>query len=173
MKDFILSFKNCKGYLKLIIVTAIGGIFLHILKINVIRILIRPDADGIMNITHEVVNNFTFLIILASILMFTIIGIYFRKRYSTTQFIKAATLLSIYILVIWLYGKFIVQFDFYFSTSDYPTIPVTMFTTIPLVLAQFGLSSNKFLSIIITLLSPYLFLLFCIKKTKKPQSIVM
>lgn len=148
--------------LKLPVLTLIGGIILRI----VIYITASTLVKGTSKWTLEMGTIAFYIQLALSIVIFVVIGIKLRKIYNRKTFVKSATLLVIYSIVILAVEQITQHFGTYSMIIYWMYLPVEIFTTITSLLARISpAESINLIYAIPSLFAPYLFVLFG-KKTE-------
>jgi heme exporter protein D len=146
-----------KKLLKLPILTLIGGIILRIVNYITAFTLIKGTSEW----TLEMGTTAFYIGLVTSIILFVVIGIILRRIYDRKTFLKSATLLVIYSIVI-LGLEQITQYFWTYSMIIYWLyLPSEIFTTITSVLARVSTAESiNWTYAIPSLFAPYLFVLF-------------
>ncbi|SHK88965.1 hypothetical protein [Desulforamulus aeronauticus] len=153
-----------KELLKLPLCTLAAGIILRTADYITVRLLIRGTTEW----TLEMGTTAFYVRLFLSVSLFAGIGLLLRKRYSRITFIKSATLLMLYSVVIFAIEQVTQHFGSYSMIIYYLYIPVDMFTVITSFLARISdAGSINWLYAIPSLFAPYLFLLFSKKSASQ------
>jgi len=146
-----------KKILLLPFLTLIGGIILRIADFITAFILVKETSEW----TLEMGTTAFYVRLVLSIILFVIIGIILRRIYDRKTFVKSATLLVIYSVVIFALEQITQYFGKYSMMIYWMYIPFELFTIITSVLARvITAESINWIYAIPSLFAPYLFVLF-------------
>ena len=160
-----------KKIFKLPIFTLIGGIILRIINHFIILVMVRGTNEW----TLEMGTTHFYIDLTLSIIIFVIVGIILRKTYDWVDFLKAATLLTIYSIVILTLEQATQYIGIYgigFSLFFY--LPIEIFTIITSTLAR--ISTAETISLIYaipSLFAPYLFVFFARKSESRNKKTII
>lgn len=147
-----------KRLLKLPILTLIGGIILRIINHIIILIMVRGKNEW----TLEMGTMQFYIDLILSISIIVIIGLVLRKTYDRKDFLKSATLLVVYSILILVVEQLIQYLGIYsvgFSLLFY--LPIEMFTIITSLLAKVSNGEViNWLYVLPSIFAPYLLVLF-------------
>lgn len=153
-----------KELLKLPLLTLAAGIILRMTDYITVRLLIRGTTEW----TLEMGTTAFYVRLFLSVALFVGIGLLLRKKYSRITFMKSATLLMVYSVLIFAIEQITQHFGSYSMIIYYLYIPVDMFTIITSVLARISSAERiTWLYIVPSLFASYLFLLFSKKTISK------
>lgn len=146
--------------LKLPMLTLAAGIILRIADFVAAMVL----AAGTSEWTAEMGDIVFYVRLILSAAAFVTIGMLLRKNTGGKTLALSATLIVLYYVIVFA-AEQITQLNGQYSIIVYWLfIPVEMFTVITSVLARLSSGAINWVYVIPSILSPYLFLLFCRKK---------
>ena len=146
-----------KKLLKLPVLTLIGGIILRIIAYITALTLIRGTSEW----TLEMGTTAFYIQLVISIILFVVIGIILHTIYNRKTFVKSATLLVIYSIIIFALEQITQYFGTYSMIIYWLYLPVEIFTIITSVLARVSTAESiNWMYVIPSLFAPYLFVLF-------------
>lgn len=147
-----------KKIFKLPILTLVGGIVFRIIN----QIIISLMMSGTNEWTLEMGTTIFYIDVVLSLIIFIVIGIILRKTYDRETFLKSATLLVIYSIIILVVEQGTQYFGPYnIGNSLYLYLPVEIFVIITSALARVSTSESiNWMYAIPSLFAPYLFMLF-------------
>ncbi|MEA4973041.1 hypothetical protein SDC9_144370 [bioreactor metagenome] len=151
--------------LKLFFLATVAGIILRISDYAIAYALIK--STGELSAIANTVG------VILSIVAVVIIGMKLRKEYDRKMFIKAATVLVVYSIVIFTIERIAQYFNSYSLITYRLCIPTEMFFPIDLLLMQINIAGiPTWVLFIPSLFAPYLFVLFGKKSTNSNSDVL-
>ena len=155
--------------LKLFFLATVAGIILRISDYAIAYALIKSTGELSDN-TNAIANTAG---VILSIVAVVFIGMKLRKEYDRKMFIKAATVLVVYSIVIFTIERIAQYFNSYSLITYRLCIPTEMFFPIDLLLMQINIAGiPTWVLFIPSLFAPYLFVLFGKKPTNSNSDVL-
>lgn len=169
-KNYLYFIKEApmnKKLLKLPLLTLIAGIILRIVNYITAFILFKGTSEW----TLEMGTTVFYIDLVISIILFVAIGVILRRAFDRKTFIKSATLLVIYSIIIFALEQITQYFGKYSIIIYWTYIPAEIFTTITSLLARVSTAESiNWLYAIPSLFAPYLFVLFGKKSESRSKN---
>lgn len=146
-----------KKLFKLPIFTLIGGTILRVVNHIIISLMVRGTNEW----TFEMGTKVFYFDLILSIVIFISIGIILRRTYDRGAFIKSATLLVIYSILVLGLEQITQYFDMYNSIFLLLYLPIEIFTIITSLLVRVSTAESIiWIYAVPSLFAPYIFILF-------------